>query len=163
MRLREAIYRERLHPSDGEIVRRLVASSGFFYPEEVEVAVELVEERRAKGAASGYHFWFAEISGDVSGYTCFGPIPCTSHSFDIYWIVVAESFRGLGLGKELLRKAEETIGAMGGRRIYVETASRPLYEPTRAFYRRCGYGEEATLRDFYGPGDDKIIFLKVLP
>ena len=33
---------------------------------------------------------------------------------------------------------------------------------TRAFYRRNGYDEEARIRDFYGPGEDKIVFWKAL-
>jgi hypothetical protein len=46
--------------------------------------------------------------------------------------------------------------------VYAETSSRPQYEPTRSFYRACGYRLEARLEDFYAPGDGKVIFLKVL-
>ncbi|MDY6910698.1 MAG: hypothetical protein SWC40_12285, partial [Thermodesulfobacteriota bacterium] len=41
--------------------------------------------------------------------------------------------------------------------------SRSLYEPTRAFYHRCGYARAALLQDFYAPGDHKVIFVKVFP
>ncbi len=50
----------------------------------------------------------------------------------------------------------------GGSRVYVETSSRPLYEPTRAFYLARGYREEARLPDFYGPGDAKVMYVKVI-
>ncbi|MEO1249198.1 MAG: GNAT family N-acetyltransferase, partial [Pseudomonadota bacterium] len=30
------------------------------------------------------------------------------------------------------------------------------------FYRRCGYVEEARIRDFWSAGDDKIVFWKAL-
>jgi ribosomal protein S18 acetylase RimI-like enzyme len=63
---------------------------------------------------------------------------------------------------ELLKKVEEKIREMGGKRIYVETSSREQYEPTRLFYSRCGYRKEATLKNFYSPGDDKVIYLRVL-
>ncbi len=149
-------------PSDEKWISSIIESSGFFSLQEVEVAVELARERREKGLSSGYHFLFVEKGGEVVGYTCFGPIPCTVHSFDIYWIAVTETLRGLGLGKELLQRSEESIMAMGGKRIYLETSSRAQYEPTHAFYRRCGYREAAVLEDFYSPGDHKIIFLKVL-
>jgi ribosomal protein S18 acetylase RimI-like enzyme len=162
MKLQEVVYRDQLHPSDGDRVFSIVGSSGFFSPQEVELAVELIREREAKGPSSGYHFLFAEKAGEMMGYTCFGPIPCTVDSFDIYWIAVTESLRRLGLGKELLRKTEESIKAMGGKRIYAETSSRAQYEPTHAFYKRCGYKEAAVLEDFYSPGDHKIIFFKVL-
>jgi hypothetical protein len=31
-----------------------------------------------------------------------------------------------------------------------------------AFYGACGYKIEATLEDFYAPGDAKVILLKIL-
>jgi ribosomal protein S18 acetylase RimI-like enzyme len=57
---------------------------------------------------------------------------------------------------------EDRIKEMGGKRIYVETSSREQYRPTRSFYSRCGYQKEATLKNFYSPGDDKVIYLRVL-
>jgi ribosomal protein S18 acetylase RimI-like enzyme len=143
-------------------VREIVVSSGFFSKAEIEVAVELVQLRLNKGIESGYHFLFAEEDKKVLGYSCFGPIPCTVESYDIYWIAVQEDLRRSGLGVELLKKVEEKIREMGGKRIYVETSSREQYEPTRLFYSRCGYRKEATLKNFYSPGDDKVIYLRAL-
>ena len=51
---------------------------------------------------------------------------------------------------------------LGGRRVYVDTSSRDQYEPTRAFYRACGYAEVARLDHFYADGDGKVIFVKAL-
>ncbi|MBN2125105.1 MAG: GNAT family N-acetyltransferase [Deltaproteobacteria bacterium] len=149
-------------PSDIEGVREIVDSSGFFSREEIEVASELVRERLGRGPASGYFFLFAEAGGKVQGYTCFGPIPCTRESYDLYWIAVRNPLRGSGLGKALLRRTEAGILRMGGARVYVETSSRDLYRPTRIFYERHGYLQEASLRDFYAPGDHKVILVKSL-
>jgi hypothetical protein len=44
--------------------------------------------------------------------------------------------------------------------LIVETSSRSDYTATRAFYERRGYREAARVRDFYAPGDDRIIFVK---
>ena len=163
MKLSEPIrFREEVFPSDVETVLDLTTSTGYFSKEEIAVAVELVEERLAKGLRSGYHFLFAEHGGRVVGYTCFGPIACTVASYDIYWIAVLEDFRGSGIGKRLLDRTEGTIEALGGERIYVETSSRTQYQPTRSFYQRCGYAKEAVLKDFYAPGDDKTVFLRIL-
>jgi D-alanine-D-alanine ligase len=153
-------YRDEVRPADVESVRAIVRSSGFFSPDEISVAVELVEERLKNGVLSGYRFLFAERDGRVVGYTCFGFIACTMASYDLYWIAVQDDLRGAGLGKILLGKSEERIVALGGKRVYVETSSRPAYEPTRVFYGRCGYRTEAVLKDFYAPGDDKVIFVK---
>jgi ribosomal protein S18 acetylase RimI-like enzyme len=158
----EVTWREEPRPSDIQTVRNIVVSSGFFSEAEVEVAVELVQERLNKGLPSGYHFIFAERKGDVMGYSCFGPIPCTVESYDVYWIALKNELRGGGLGQLILKRVENKIREMGGRRIYVETSSRDQYKPTQSFYTRCGYREEAVLKDFYSPGDHKVIFLKVV-
>ena len=158
----ELVYRDQAHAGDVAHVRDLIASSGFFSQHELTLALELLEERLHKGAASGYQFLFAERAGQVVAYTCFGPIPATLHSYDLYWIAVRNDLRGGGIGKKLLLKTESAIALQDGQRIYIETSSRPQYAPTRAFYLRTGYRETAVLQDFYAPGDSKIIFSKSL-
>lgn len=155
-------YREAVRPDDRAAVRDIIAASGFFSREEVAVAVELVDARLDQGVQSGYAFIFAEQDHEVLGYACFGPIPATTASYDLYWIAVRQPYRNLGLGGELLRLSEQRVVEQGGRRLYVETASRPLYAPTHAFYRRHGYRQEAVLKDYYAPGDGKVIYVKVL-
>lgn len=147
---------------DTERVRRLVGATGFFSGEEVEVAAELVEERLAQGSKSGYRFLFAEIEGAVAGYSCFGRIPFTRASFDLYWIAVAPAHQRRGIGRRLVAKTEEDVRKAGGARLYVETSTRDQYRPTRAFYEQLGYRLEARLRDFYAPGDGKAIFCRIL-
>ena len=160
--LKTLSYREEVKPVDPESIRGMVASTGFFKPDEIQVAAELAEERLSKGLPSGYYFLFADLQERAIGYTCFGPIACTGASYDLFWIAVHNEFRGLGLGKELLKRSEESIARLGGRRIYIETSSTELYTPTRSFYLKCGYKIEAILEDFYHPGDGKVIFLKVV-
>ena len=155
-------WREEPRSSDMKRVGEIVVSSGFFSDAEVEIAVELVKERLNKGVESGYYFLFAEQDQKLAGYSCFGPIPCTLESYDIYWIAVQQDLRRSGLGVEILKRVEEKIAEMGGKRIYVETSSREQYQPTRSFYSRCGYRKEATLENFYSSGDHKVIYLKVL-
>ncbi len=161
-RLQGVVFRNDVVAEDAERVRRLVDITGFFHPEEVAVARELVEERLAKGEASGYHFILAEHFGRLAGYACFGPIPCTDASYDLYWIAVHPDFQGRGLGRRLLAESERRIKAAGGRRIYVDTSQRVQYASTRAFYESRGYRLETVLKDFYAVGDGKAIYCKTL-
>lgn len=161
--LAEALrFRLEVRPEDAARVREIVESSGLFTPQEVAVAVELVEERLSRGAESGYHFVFAEMHGIPVAYACLGPIPCTASSFDLYWIVVDRALQGKGIGKALLIRAEELVRKMGGRRLYVETSSRLDYQATRQFYAKHGYSRVALLPNFYSPGDHKLILVRDL-
>lgn len=148
--------------ADIEVIRALVHATGFFSEEEEAIAVELVEERLAKGAASGYEFLFAEQGGRMLGYACYGRIPLTLASFDLYWIVVDPQAQGAGTGRRLLAAAERAVAVAGGTALYAETSSREQYTPTRRFYAAAGYGVAAEFPDFYAPGDGKVVFAKRL-
>jgi ribosomal protein S18 acetylase RimI-like enzyme len=147
--------------ADSAAVSRIVQATGFFRSDEVDVAVELVEERLAKGVASGYHFVFAEMEGSVAGYACYGPIACTIGSYDLYWIAVDPKWQGRGMGRLLLCEVEQQIRQCAGRHIYIETSGRPQYQPTRAFYERSGYEVVAVLQEFYDHDDDKVVWRKI--
>ena len=92
------VFREAVHPSDPDVVRAIVSSTGFFSDAEVDVAVELADERLSRGLASGYHFVFADRGEDTVGYACYGEIPCTVGSYDLYWIAVLPAEHGHGVG-----------------------------------------------------------------
>jgi len=161
-RIHGLTYRHEITPEDIERVRKMVEITGFFTQDEVEVAAELVAERLAKGDSSGYHFIMTEHYGRLVGYSCYGPIPCTQSSFDIYWIAVHPDYQGRGVGRQLLKETERLIRAGGGIRVYVDTSQRVQYASTRAFYERCGYQAESLLPDFYAQGDGKVIYCKQL-
>jgi GNAT superfamily N-acetyltransferase len=155
-------FRNFVQGFDPDNIKKIIFSSGFFNDEEIKIAVELAEERIALGEESGYHFIFAEVNNETVGYACFGPIPATKFSYDLYWIAVDEKERGNGLGKLLMSEIEKAISKLGGKRVYIETSGKEQYLPTRNFYYSCDCILEAELKDFYAPNDPKLIFLKEL-
>jgi len=155
-------WRNELRDTDPTAIRDLVAATGFFTDDEVAIAGELAAETLERGAAAGYQFVIAEQRGRISGYACFGPIPATASSYDLYWIAVHPKHQDAGLGRQLIEAAEEAARDAGATQMFVDTAGRAQYRPTRRFYERMGYHIEAELRDFYAPGDDKVIFAKRL-
>ena len=155
-------FRYEPKPDDVEIIMQIVESTDYFYDYEVEVAVELIEERLDKGSSSGYEFVFVEVEGRTVAYSCYGLIACTKNSYDLYWIVTNNDFRGKGIGKLLLKETENKIKASGGKKVYAETSSLPKYVSTRKFYETTGYNAEAILKEFYNDNDDKVVFVKTL-
>ncbi len=154
-------FRSELKKTDRDIVREIIVSTGFFEgaPDETDIAVELVDTALKDGCdASGYYFLFAEENGVVLAYICFGPIPCTNASFDIYWLAARKTVQRRGIGRQLMQKALRTIREKGGRRVYLQTAGRPQYHPTHLFYQACGFTLESRLKDYYNIGDDCLTF-----
>jgi GNAT superfamily N-acetyltransferase len=140
----------------------LVAATPEFSAEERDVAMELLEERLARGPESGYYFIFAAANQDLIGFAAWGPIPLTESSYDLYWIVVRPDHQGSGVGRELLVRTESAVAKRGGGRVYIETSSRREYERTRNFYVRASYTEIARFEDFYAEHDAKVVYCKGL-
>ncbi|MBW6480626.1 MAG: GNAT family N-acetyltransferase [Bacteroidales bacterium] len=156
-------FRKIITENDIKRIRQIALSTGFFRDDEIDVAAELVEEAYSKGQEqSGYFFLFSMMENNTTGFVCFGPTPCTIGTYDLYWIVVDNNYRGNGTGKILMQQTEKELTAREARKLYIETSSTDKYLPTREFYIKCGYTEEARLKDFYSQGDDKVIYSKVL-
>jgi D-alanine-D-alanine ligase len=149
-------------PEDVEELVALTADTGFFRPDEVAVAREVLEEAARRGAASGYQVRVAHSGSRLLGYVCFGPTPLTRGTWDIYWLAVAPDWQRRGIGGRLMRRAEEEIARQGGRLIVLETSSQELYAPTRQFHLALGYRELGRIPDFYDAGDDKVMYGKAL-
>jgi ribosomal protein S18 acetylase RimI-like enzyme len=158
----EILFRQNVKHEDIENVREIVASTGFFYDFEIPVAVELVEAAVEEGEESGYFFIFAEVEGKTVAYSCYGQIACTDAGYDLYWIVTHNDYRGMGIGKQLLEETHRIVKNQGGRYIIAETSCLEKYTPTRQFYEKNNYDRDATIKDFYMPGDDKAIYVKRL-
>jgi ribosomal protein S18 acetylase RimI-like enzyme len=76
-------------------------------------------------------------------------------------MAVDPAMQGSGIGAALLQEMEGRL-AGSARLIVVETAGRPDYRPTRAFYEARGYRKAAIIPDFYAPGDDQVVYVKTL-
>lgn len=159
----QVAWRAALVAGDAERIGGLCAASGAFTDAEVAVARELAEDRLAHGARSSYRFVLAERPhGVLLGYACYGPTPCTESAWDLYWIVVHPAAQGAGLGRMLLERVAGAVRAEGGTALYADTAGKPAYAPTRAFYARNGFHAVAAVPDFYAPGDAKLILVRAL-
>jgi ribosomal protein S18 acetylase RimI-like enzyme len=147
--------------SDRTAFSSILESSGYFYDFEVDVALSLLDESIAKGQKESGYYWIKIIDNDkIAGFAVFGPNPCTTHSWDLYWIAIHEQMRNKHLGAFLLKAVEESIEDKMGRIIWIETSGRPLYEPTQHFYIKNGYELHASLKNYYGVDDDKLVFRK---
>jgi ribosomal protein S18 acetylase RimI-like enzyme len=143
----------------------LLANQPLFSKEECVTAVEMIEEGLAQTAETEdpYQFLVAEQGGRVVAYACFGTVALTQGTYDLYWIAVHPDTHGGGVGKKLLDRVEDEIAKQGGRLVVVETSSRKDYDKTRRFYEKTvKYERAAWIRDFYKPGDDKVVYVKYL-
>jgi GNAT superfamily N-acetyltransferase len=143
--------------ADRERVEAFMRDIVLFRPDEVPVALEVFDA--AVGGDASYTAIVAERDGRAAGWACWGPTPCTLGTYDMYWLAVDPAEHGNGIGSRLVAEMERRL-AGSARLIVVETAGRPDYEPTRAFYEARGYRRAAMIPDFYAPHDDLVVYVK---
>ncbi len=147
-----------LSPADREPLLALLRSIESFTPDEVDVAMELVDVALNQSDQKDYEFVIAGLDGEVAGYVCFGPTPMTEGTFDMYWVATHPKFARRGVARALVRRMDEILTARGARIVRIETSSQEAYGSAHGFYEALGFSEEARFRDFYKPNDDLITF-----
>ena len=132
-----------------------------FTREEIEVAMELIGIVLGDPNQEDYRIdCMANGEDQAIGYVCYGPVPMTQGTFDLYWIVVQPRDQGQGVGSKLLDFLERVLRERKGRMILVDTSSIPQYEKAQKFYFYHGFQEVARVPDYYHPGNDRITFCK---
>ena len=142
-------------------IEEILRSTDFFYEYEIQCALEIADETLVKGMdSSGYYWLKVEDEDGLVAFANYGKNTFSTHSWDLYWIAVHKDSRHKKLGSALLREIEKDVVKRGCKILWIETSGRPLYEATEWFYKKNGYDLQASLKDFYGPGDPKQIYAK---
>jgi ribosomal protein S18 acetylase RimI-like enzyme len=133
-----------------------------FKPLEIDALGEVLDDYHAGNRHEGHQAVTFEKDGKAAGFAYYAPTAMTDRTWHLYWIFVDKKTHARGIGTLLLKHAEHDIIRAGGRVFLIETSSLPSYDPTRKFYLKHGYDQEAVIRDFYADGDDQVIFRKRL-
>jgi GNAT superfamily N-acetyltransferase len=152
-----------IETNDRISIEAILRSTGFFYEFEIETALEIADDTLDKGIENSGYSWMKVTDDEgLVAFANYGKNAFSTHSWDLYWIAVHHNSRNKKLGSVLLKAIEDDIRNCGGKILWIETSGRPLYASTEGFYKRNGYTLKASLTDFYGPGDPKQIYSKVL-
>lgn len=156
-------------PDDTTALISLAEATGLFEAEQLQELTEMLttyfsRDRDSNSLKDGkaQPFWLTDDDYDDGpvGVVYCEPERTTDQTWNLQLIAIRPDRQGQGRGAVLLRHVEQTLTAHGGRLLLVETSSS--LEGTQMFYRKCGYEEEARIRDFYATGYDKVVFRKAL-
>lgn len=111
---------------------------------------------------SAGEFWLIDDDGGPVGVTYCAPERLTDGTWNLLMIAVHPDKQRQGRGAALIGAVERQVTARNGRIVLIETSGLGSFEGQRALYKRLGYAEEARIRDFYEPGNDKVVFWKTL-
>ncbi len=146
---------------DSAAVIALAVAAGLFSANETEVLDNMLADYFGGNIDDG-HVCVIDEEDEPLGVAYYAPALATDRTWYLTMIAVRLDRQGQGRGAALLRHVEHALQASGQRVLLVETSGLQTYERTRTFYAKCGYEEEARIRDFYAAGDDMVVFRKVL-
>jgi ribosomal protein S18 acetylase RimI-like enzyme len=158
---KNSIHIRPMEGTDRAVVAEIITSVGNFSQEEIDCALELVDIYLNDSRQEDYRIVVAtDNAKKVCGYACWGRVPLTRGTFDLYWVATHPGVQGQGFGSMLMAYVEKEVKAGGGRLLVLETSGKESYGRTVRFYRRLGYEQVSLIRDFYDTGDDKLVFVK---
>ena len=135
---------------------RLVLDSTELFPSSM---VEEMAEPFLSGVAP--HLWLVAFSEfRMLGFAYCEPERMTEGTYNLLAIAVATDCQRCGVGAALMRHVENAVRDRNGRLLLVETSTDPDQDGARAFYLKDNFTEEARIRDFYAPGQTKVVFCK---
>jgi ribosomal protein S18 acetylase RimI-like enzyme len=142
---------------DMPALKGIIDATGLFPP-------EMLDDMTAGflAGSGGEELWLTLDDRGPVALAYVVPERLTQGTWNVLLIAVHPDRQNQGLGAALLRHIEQALIPKGGRILLVETSGLPAFERTRRFYLRCGYDEEARIRDFYQAGEDKIVFRRAL-
>jgi ribosomal protein S18 acetylase RimI-like enzyme len=146
---------------DTAAVIGLAVASGLFPEDETEILDKMMADYFAGNFDDG-HRCVIDVEDEPLAVAYYEPALATDRTWYLTMIAVRRDAQGQGRGAALLRHVENSLQAEGQRVLLVETSGLPAFARTRAFYVKCGYEEEARIRDYYTAGDDMVVFRKVL-
>ncbi|MGK7910127.1 MAG: GNAT family N-acetyltransferase [Synechococcus sp.] len=106
--------------------------------------------------------WLTAVDLQPIGVIYCAPELMTQGTWNVLMLLVRPSHQRQGYGGALMSQIEATLAKQNANLVIVETSSLDEFQPARAFYAKCGYREEARIRNFYSPGDNKVVFTKEL-
>ncbi len=148
-------------PDDTAALIDLANATGLFPPSGLELLRQMLTDSLGRNSDTE-PFWITDDDNGLVGVAYCEPERMTDRTWNLQLIAIHPNRQGQGRGAKLLGYIEQALMMRGGRMLLVETSGLPDFERTRRFYVKCGYEEEACIRDFYATGDDKVVFRKVL-
>ena len=126
-----------------------------------EMLPDMLEGFLSNGESSD--IWLTcEASGEPVGFCYAVPEELADGTWNMLAIAVLPHKQGSGCGAAIVKHLEAELSARRQRILIVDTSGADAFAKPREFYRKNGDSEEARIRDFWAPGDDKVVFWKSL-
>jgi ribosomal protein S18 acetylase RimI-like enzyme len=106
--------------------------------------------------------WFTADDGEPVGVAYCAPEAVTNGTWNLLMLWTRKDKSSQGHGKALVGHVQSELSKRAARLLIVETSGLPEFEVARSFYNKCGFAQEARIRNSFAAGDDKLVYTKAL-
>lgn len=143
--------------SDKPAVLQIIKDSNQFNDESLAYVESTLDAHLAENSGA---IWLTADDGQPVSISYCNPEPVTLGTWNLLMLWTRQDRQGQGFGTALVAEIEHRLREKGARLLIVETSGLPDFEVARAFYAKCGFVHEATIKDFFAAGEDKLIYTK---
>lgn len=144
---------------DAPAIEAILAHSGAFDRDGLAHVRATLEHDLAQQSDA---IWLTALEGVPVGVAYVAPEPLAHATWNLRMIWTRHDKSGAGYGRQLIERIDAELRVRHARLLIVETSGLPTFAAARAFYTKVGFEHEATIRDFFAAGDDKLVFTKRL-
>ncbi len=144
---------------DAPALFNMLEQSGQFDAAGLEHVKTTLETHLAQNSQA---LWFTAFEEQPVGVAYCAPEPVSSGTWNLLMLWTRQDQHRKGYGSALVKQVEAALHERMARLLIVETSGLDDFAPARNFYERCGFRQEATVKNFFAEGDDKLIYTKPL-
>jgi ribosomal protein S18 acetylase RimI-like enzyme len=144
---------------DTAAIMSILEASGQFDADSRAFVQETLE-RHLKNSSPA--IWLTADDGEPVGVAYCAPEAVASGTWNLLMLWTRPDKHGQGFGSQLVAQLESELTARAARLLLVETSGLPAFAAARSFYAKLGFSHEATIKNFFAEGDDKMVFTKAL-
>jgi ribosomal protein S18 acetylase RimI-like enzyme len=108
----------------------------------------------------GTSFVAERDDGTIAGFVCGFLSQTNDEEAYVHFVGVAPDQRGSGLGRQLYERFFETAHAQG--RSVVRCVTSTTNHDSIAFHQALGFEIDRVAKDYDGPGEDRVLFVRRL-
>lgn len=142
-------------PGDLDAMKEVIRATGLFPAALLEGMVT--------GDSDPGALWLVAERAELTALAYVAPERMTAGTWNLLLIAVHPDHQETGVGSALIARVELAVRDRGAHLLLVETSGQAEFAATRRFYQQRGFTPEARIRDYYQPGDDKIVLRKSWP
>ena len=144
---------------DATAIMRIVEESGQFDAGGLDFVRDTLEQHLTDSSTA---LWLTADDGEPVGVAYCAPEAVASGTWNLLMLWTRSDRHGKGVGSQLVTHIEAELRGRAARLLIVETSGLPAFNAARSFYKKVGFSHEATIKNFFAAGDDKLVFTKPL-